>query len=188
MNRPVSLSPAYHLALRVAGLFVWIFLALPVFDSATRNGEPISGTQWAFWLMLFFLFAPAFWVSSSSKIRARWIQVIALVLQTACVLGMTSIYQGYLIGFLLVIVSWEVALIMPVQVASVWAAVDSALWIYFQELHYHPGCRWSATGALLCFQVFAIVTAAVARREAAAREDQTRINAELVSTRELLRE
>src|SRR5215470_17496915 len=139
MNRAASLSPAHHLALRAAGLFVWVFLALPVFDSATRNGEPISGTQWAFWLVLFFLFAPAFWISSSTKIHARWIQVVALVLQTACVLGMTSIYKGYLIGFLLVIVSWEVALIMPVQVAIAWAAVDSALWIYFQEPHYHLG-------------------------------------------------
>ncbi|HEX2331246.1 MAG TPA: histidine kinase [Candidatus Angelobacter sp.] len=188
MSRPVLFSQAHHLALRIAGLFVWIFLALPVFDSATRNGEPISGTEWVFWLVLFFLFAPAFWISSTTKIHARWIQVAALALQTACVLGMTSIYQGYLIGFLLVIVSWEVALIMPVQVAIAWATIDSGLWIYFQEPHYHLGWRWSATGALLGFQVFAIVTAAVARGEAAAREDQTRINAELVSTRALLRE
>jgi two-component system, NarL family, sensor histidine kinase DesK len=41
---------------------------------------------------------------------------------------------------------------------------------------------------LLGFQVFAIVTAAVARCEATAREDQARVTAELVSTRELLRE
>lgn len=77
---------------------------------------------------------------------------------------------------------------LPVKVAIAWAAIDSGLWIYFQEPHYHFGWRWSATGALLGFQVFAIVTAAVARGEAAAREDQTRVNAELVSTRELLRE
>jgi signal transduction histidine kinase len=50
------------------------------------------------------------------------------------------------------------------------------------------GWRWSATGALLGFQAFAIITAAIARSEASGREDQARINADLVSTRELLRE
>src|SRR5215472_2595395 len=180
MNRAAPVSPLYHLAFRIAGLFIWLFLSLPVFDSSTRNGEPISGRQWIVWLVLFFLFAPAFWISSSSKPRALWVRITALVVQTTCVLGMTSIYQGYLIGFLLVIVSWQVALILPLKVAIAWAAIDSGLWIYFQEPHYHLGWRWSATGALLGFQVFAIVTAAVARGEAAAREDQTRVNAELV--------
>lgn len=188
MNRAVSLSPLHHLAFRVAGLFIWGFLALPVFDSATRKGEPISGAPWIAWLVLFFLFAPAFWISSAAKPRAPWVQLAALALQTVCVLGMTYIYQGYLIGFLLVIVSWELALIMPAKVALTWAAIDSALWVFFQEPHYHLGWRWSATGAFFGFQVFAIVTAAIARREAIAREDQARINAELVSTRELLRE
>jgi signal transduction histidine kinase len=188
MNRAVPVSPLYHLAFRIAGLFIWLFLSLPVFDSSTRNGEPISGRQWIAWLVLFFLFAPAFWISSSSKPRALWVRITALVVQTACVLGMTYIYQGYLIGFLLVIVSWQVALILPLTAAVCWAVVDSGLWVFFQEPHYHLGWRWSATGAFFGFQVFAIVTAAISRREAEGREEQARVNSELVSTRELLRE
>jgi signal transduction histidine kinase len=101
---------------------------------------------------------------------------------------MTAIYQGYLIGSLLVIISWQVALILPMSTAILWAVVASGLWIFYQEPHFHLGWRWSATGAFLGFQAFAIVTAAIARSEATAHEDQARINAELVSTRELLRE
>ena len=112
----------------------------------------------------------------------------ALAVQTGCVLGMTAIYQGYLIGCLLVIVSWQVALIRPVSTAILWSAAASGLWIFYQEPHYHLGWRWSATGAFLGFQAFAIVTAAIARSEATGREEQARVNAELVSTRELLRE
>ena len=138
--------------------------------------------------MLFFSFAPAFWISSSPKARATWLRVLALAVQTVCVLGMTAIFQGYLVGFLLVIVSWQLALVLPVRAAIVWAVTDSFLWIVFQEPHYHLGWRWSATGALLGFQAFAIITAAIARSEASAREGQARINADLVSTRELLRE
>lgn len=114
--------------------------------------------------------------------------MVALVVQTACVLGMTGIFQGYLVGFLLIIVSWQTALVLPLQAAAAWAVLDSALWVFFQEPHYHLGWRWSATGALFGFQAFAIITAAMARSEAAALEDQARINADLVSTRELLRE
>jgi len=188
MHRAVSIRAQYHVALRAVGLILWVFLSLPVFGDSTRKGETLSGTQWIAWLTLFFLFAPAFWISSSPKPRAPWGRIFALVLQTGCVLGMTAIYQGYLIGCLLVIVSWQVALIAPVSTATLWAVAASALWIFYQEPHYHLGWRWSATGAFLGFQAFAIVTAAIAKSEADGREEQARINAELISTRELLRE
>jgi signal transduction histidine kinase len=167
---------------------MWVFLSLPVFSSSTRKGEALSGSQWIAWLVLFFLFAPAFWISSSPKPREQWVRISALAVQTGCVLGMTAIYQGYLIGCLLVIISWQVALICPVNTAILWAVAASGLWIFYQEPHYHLGWRWSATGAFLGCQAFAIVTAAIARSEAAGREEQARVNAELVSTRELLRE
>lgn len=188
MQRAVSITARYHVALRATGLFLWVFLSLPIFGSSTRKGEALSGTYWIVWLALFFLFAPAFWISSSPKPREQWLRLSALAVQTACVLGMTAIYQGYLIGCLLVLISWQVALICPVGTAILWAVVTSGLWIFYQEPHYHLGWRWSATGAFLGFQAFAIVTAAIARSEAVGREEQARVNAELVSTRELLRE
>lgn len=188
MQRAVSSAARYHVALRATGLFMWVFLSLPVFSSSTRKGEALSGSQWIAWLVLFFLFAPAFWISSSPKPREQWVRISALAVQTGCVLGMTAIYQGYLIGCLLVIISWQVALICPVNTAILWAVAASGLWIFYQEPHYHLGWRWSATGAFLGCQAFAIVTAAIARSEATGREEQARVNAELVSTRELLRE
>ncbi|HEY6412473.1 MAG TPA: histidine kinase [Edaphobacter sp.] len=188
MQRAVPSAARYHVALRATGFFIWAFLSLPVFDRSTRKGEPLSGAHWIAWLALFFMFAPAFWISSSPKPREQWVRMCALAVQTGCVLGMTAIYQGYLIGCLLVIISWQVALILPVSAAILWAVTASALWIFYQEPHFHMGWRWSATGAFLGFQAFAIVTAAIARSEAAGREEQARINAELVSTRELLRE
>jgi signal transduction histidine kinase len=101
---------------------------------------------------------------------------------------MTAIFQGYMVGVLLVLVSWQVALVLPLRATILWAIADSSLWIFFQEPHYHLGWRWSGTGALLGFQAFAIIAATIARSEASSREDQARINAELISTRELLRE
>ncbi len=188
LKEKLPASPRYHFAFRTVGLFVWVFLSLPAFDSTTRNGEPISSSQWVLWLVLFCSFAPAFWISSSPKASAPSTRILALAAQTGCVLGMTAIFQGYMVGFLLVLVSWQAALVLPVRAAILWAIADSGLWIFFQEPHYHLGWRWSGTGALLGFQAFAIIAATIARSEANGREDQARINAELVSTRELLRE
>lgn len=188
LQRTLPASARYHLAFRIAGLFMWGFLSLPIFDSSTRKGESLSSSHWVVWLFLFFAFAPAFWISSSPKDRNPWIRVVALAVQTGCVLGMTAAYQGYLVGFLLIIVSWQLALVLPLRAAIAWALADSFLWVFFQEPHYHLGWRWSATGALLGFQAFALTAAAIARSEATAREDQARINAELVSTRDLVRE
>ena len=173
---------------RIAGLFMWAFLSLPVFDSSSRKGESLASGGWIAWLILFFAFAPAFWISSSPRDSSPWLRVVALAVQTGCVLGMTAVYQGYLVGFLLIVISWQAALVLPLHAAIAWALVDSCLWVFFQEPHYHLGWRWSATGALLGFQSFALMAAAIAKSESRGREDQARINAELVSTRELLRE
>jgi len=188
VQRALPSSPRYHLALRIAGLFIWVFQALPAFDSTTRVGEAISPAQWTAWLTLFFGYGLAFWVSSSPNALPPAIRILALAAQTGCILGMTAIYQGYLVGFLLLVVTWQVALALPVRLAILWAIAESGLWVFFQEPHFHMGWRWSATGAFLGLQVFALVSAALARAEAAMRDEQARINAELVSTRELLRE
>lgn len=116
------------------------------------------------------------------------VRIMLLGGQTVCVLAMTSLFQNYLVGFLLIVVSWQVALLLPLQAAATWAVLDSAAWVFFQEPHFHMGWRWGATGAFFGLQVFALVAAAIARTEAELREEQGRVNAELISTRELLRE
>src|SRR5262249_47728968 len=96
---------------------MWALMSVPTFEASTRKGESLSGGAWIAWLILFFSFAPAFWISSSPKPRATWIRVLALAVETGCVVGMTAIYQGYLVGLLLIIVSWQVALVLPVRAA-----------------------------------------------------------------------
>lgn len=181
-------SRSYHHVLRAIGVGIWVFLGLPIFDSSTRRGYTLTREQWLTWLAFFLLFGPAFWYSSDTNPRPPSRRAGALLLETVAVLAMTSLLQDYFVGFLLVIVSWQVALLLPLRIAITWTLGASALLIYFLEPHYYMGWRWGATGAFLGFQVFSIVTAALAKGESESREDQARINADLVSTRELLRE
>jgi len=181
-------SQSYHRVLRAAGIGTWIFLGLPIFDSSTRRGYTLTHTQWLAWLALFLVFGPAFWYSSIRGARSQPLRIAALLVETFAAIGMTHLLQDYFVGFLLVIVSWQVALLLPLRVAVGWVTAASALLLYYLEPHYHMGWRWGATGAFIGFQVFVVIAASMAKSEAEAREDQARINAELVSTRELLRE
>lgn len=181
-------SQSYHRILRGIGIGTWVFLGLPILDSATRRGYSLTLSQWLTWLGFFLLFGPAFWYSSDTKPRPQVNRVTALLLETTAAIGMTFLLQDYFVGFLLVIVSWQVALLLPLRLSIIWVLGASALLLYFLEPHYYMGWRWGATGAFLGFQVFSIVTAALAKTESKSREDQARVNAELVSTRELLRE
>ena len=181
-------SASYHRILRAVGVGTWIFLGLPILSASTRSGYTLTSLQWRAWLVFFLLFGPAFWYSSSTKTRPVLSRMGALVIETVAVLGMTYLLFDYFVGFLLVIVSWQVALLLRWRIAIIWMLIATALLLYFLDPHYYMGWRWGATGALLGFQAFAIVTAALARAESELREDQGRVNAELVSTRELLRE
>jgi signal transduction histidine kinase len=181
-------SRSYHRVLRAIGIGTWIFLGLPILDSATRRGYTLTHARWFTWLGFFLLFGPAFWYSSDTKCRPRVLRVITLLIETIAAIGMTFVLQDYFVGFLLVIVSWQIALVLPLRLAIPWVLGASALLLYCLDPHYYMGWRWGATGAFLGFQVFSIVTAALAKSESKSREDQARINAELVSTRELLRE
>jgi len=182
-------SAGYHRVLRGVGLGTWVFLGLPILDSATRRGyHDLTATQWTVWLACFWLFGPAFWYSSSPNPATPVRRILALLVESVAVLGMTFILQDYFVGFLLMIVSWQVALLLSTPIALAWMLGASALLIIFLEPHYYMGWRWGATSAFVGFQIFAMVTAALARREAESRDDLARINAELISTRELLRE
>lgn len=188
MQQALPSSLGYHRVLRAAGIGIWVFLGLPILDSATRRGESFTPVQWTAWLMLFAVFGPAFWFSSTTRARSLTVRVFALVLQTVAALGMTLLQRDYFVGCLLVLVSWQLALHLPLRVVAGWVLADSALWIYLLQPSYHMGWRWSASGAFFGFQVIAIITAAIANSEALARQNQAHINAELVATRELLRE
>jgi hypothetical protein len=111
-------SQSHDRVLRAIG---WAFLGLPILDSATRRGYTLSYSEWLTWLGFFLLFGPAFWYSSDTKPRPKAMRVIALSVETLAVVVMTFLLQDYFVGFLLVIVSWQVALLLPLRLAIPWS-------------------------------------------------------------------
>jgi len=188
MGSGVPPSLAYHRWLQGTGLCTWLILGLPVLSNATREGENLIGARWIAWLVMFFAFGPALWISSSLTLRRSGYRMGSLLVESVAAIGMTYLLPSYFVGFLLVVVSWQLALFLPLHVAGIWALTNTVGLLYVLHPNYHMGWRWAAGAAYLGFQAFAIITAAMAKREALARQEEARMNAELASTRELLSE
>jgi signal transduction histidine kinase len=184
------LSGAYHRVLRFAALATWALLGLPVILGFLRHKyHGFSSHDFTLWLLAFAVFGPALWLSSQLPAgRSQPIRIVALAFESVAALSMIYLLPGYFLGFLLVIVSWQLALFFSKATAILWAVLQTLvlLWIYAPTCDF--GWGWAATGSYVGFQAFAMITAFVARSEATLRQDLGRTNAELQATRELLAE
>src|SRR5262249_59983856 len=116
MRTRLPTSHSFHGILRYVGIGTWAFLGLPALD-ATRRGYTLTDQQWSAWVGFFLVFGPSFWYASASSRRPLWGRTAALLLQTISTLGMTFLMQDYFVGFLQVIVSWQVALRLALRAA-----------------------------------------------------------------------
>jgi len=184
------LPVVYHRVLRIAALSTWVILGAPVILRAIGHTyHHFSSHLFAIWLIAFIIFGPAFWISSETSTRSkRRLKIAALVIETAAVIVMICWRPDYFVGFLLVIVSWQLALYFTMRTAIIWVTVQT----FFLLAIFAPICDfgwgWASTGMYVCFQAFAMVTAFVARSEAESRRDLAQTNIELHKTRELLAE
>jgi len=101
---------------------------------------------------------------------------------------MVYLIPCFSISILLVPVAWQAALQRPLRVSIFWIVLQSALLAAIFYTGLTSGLSLFATNTALGFQLFALLTALVVRREARARLELSRANAELRAARELLAE
>jgi signal transduction histidine kinase len=108
-------------------------------------------------------------------------------IQTVTALLMTWLVPCYSIGIILVLVTWHLALLLPVRLALVWVLVQTAA---LATILYSRSSALAlfATSTSLAFQLFGIITSSVAKSESRARRELALANVELRATRELLAE
>ena len=100
---------------------------------------------------------------------------------------MVYLVPCYSIGVILVLVAWQLALLLPLPIALVWVFIQTTLLAAFLYMR-SSGLALFATSISVAFQLFALITAYVAKSESRARSELERANAELRATRELLAE
>jgi signal transduction histidine kinase len=180
---------AHHRVLRYAGIGTWAALGAPLVVWLLYNPSYLVKPPIAAGLLCFALFGPAFWFSSGREGQLpRWARVAAFAVETLVGLVSVFIFPSELMGFLLVIVSWQLALSFSMRTAIIWAAIQTVLLLLAYAPTKNFPWGWAAGWKYVGFQAFAMVTAFVARSEADSRRDLARTNAELEATRELLTE
>ena len=178
----------YHRLLRATGFGIWFTLLLPVLVGAYKKTEGLNWPKAEPWIVLWLVFGIALWLATVSHHSTPRFRVSMLGLQTAAAIGMSWLQPNYYVGFLLVVIAWQLALLVPQKVAIAWVLAQTTLLLIILAPICKTGWGWAAAGIYLGFQCFALMTAFLARKEMQARAEQARINAELIATRELLAE
>jgi signal transduction histidine kinase len=183
-----ALATQYHRFLRAVGFGIWITLLLPVLVGAHRRAEGLDWSKAYPWIALWLVFGAALWLATAPT---RWkpkSRIAMLVVQTLAAISMSWLQPNYYVGFLLVVIAWQLALLLPETMAAIWVFAQSLLLLIILAPICKTGWGWAASGIYLGFQCFALMTGFLARREMQAKAEQARINVELLATRELLAE
>jgi signal transduction histidine kinase len=168
--------------LRFAGLFACLLVAAPAFIDGP--GGPAAFAPWLGSLVVF----AALYAWTTGRLSPAPLVYAALAVQAACVIVMVATQCRGLEGTLLVLVAMELGLVAPRRVGLLWIAAQSPALFWAIQHHWSLRPALLFTPPYLGFQVLAFLVVELLRREAKARADLARANAELVSTRELLAE
>ena len=191
----MNLSLLHNPILRLIGISSWLIASVPTVFDVLRHPHQTTAARLIVWATAFGLFGLSFWITSSAtsdftcnrRIK-RALHVPLIALQTAATLVMVYLIPCYSIGILLVIVAWQLPLLLSLGPTLLWLLAQTAALATILYLGYLSNLTMFATNTSLGFQLFAFVTATIAKRESRARQDLMRTNAELRATRELLEE
>jgi signal transduction histidine kinase len=159
-----------------AGLLTWALTSLPTV---------LAGRVTVAWVLGVGVFVVAFLVTVTGGARDVRARVVLLAVQSAAALvavwtGGTSYAPA-----LLAVVAGQAPLVLEGRLPMAWIGAQTVGLALIELSMEKTSFAVASTGAYFGFQVFAFGAARLAQREAAARDEVTRINAELLATREL---
>jgi signal transduction histidine kinase len=171
-------------ALRAVGYLLLLVVGLPV-ALDLPHGLNAKLTEWA---LAYVVFGAAFHVAASAPEAARSRRLRGLAVMIPAMLAMAAVLPCHFDSMALVIVASQAALVLsPLQTAALIVAQSAVLGFF---LVCAENVR-EGVGTMLAFvagEAFAAVAVHTARREAEAKGELARANAELCATRSLLEE
>ena len=185
--------------LRAAGLYTWALVGIPIVGNAwflpPSSGSDGLGINVPMALGTYLAFGASYWLATRGlgERTRSWpapLDLLLLAVLTASAVAVGFYTQTGLSGVLMLIVAGVLPWLLGLRLAVAWlvlafvalvpaftALPDFNFWEAVFQSTFYVG-----------FAAFVLVTAYVAREQAAAREEQRRLNAELRATRALLAE
>lgn len=184
--------------LRLAGLFTWAVVGLPLLYSwlmpmlEQPGGDVLAlrPTPWQGWLAYAAFGAGYAWLTRDLGRRRRAMELLVLLVLTLASIGLSYFSESGLGSVLLMVAASVLPWLLPVPVGVGWllASQLAVTPVFVRWLHF-PLVEAAMQSVLYAgFSGFVFVTSLVARQQALARDEQRRLNAELRATRALLAE
>ncbi len=182
--------------LRLAGLFTWALVSLPLIYTQYAPEEGVSqpGAIEATWLFLSYLAFGGcyFWLTRglSAEGHTSWYDRLALLVLTVSALVVSYISATGLGSILMMVAAGVIPWLLSKRVGVVWLVLSQLAVLPVYSLIMGLPLFEALLQSLLYggFSMFVFVTSLVARQQTQAREEQRRLNAELRATRLLLAE
>jgi signal transduction histidine kinase len=181
------LSPNSKRLFRVALLGAMATPLLLVLVTLARNPAAYSKTRILLWLCAYAAFTLLFWLTSrqADKLSRAWLTA-SLIVQIAPVLLMINGICSGSEGALLVVVAGQLAPLFSLPIALSWVAGQTLLMGVVIRSHFSFEIALTLSASWLGVQVFTVLMSQAVAREATARSQLAKLNAELRATQQLL--
>ncbi len=182
--------------LRLAGLFTWALVSLPLVYTqyAPEEGMLPPGTGEVVWLFAAYLAFGGcyFWLTRGLNAAGHsgWYDRLALLVLTISALAVSYISGTGLGSILMMVAAGVIPWLLSKRVGVIWLVLSQLAVLPVYSLIIGLPLFEALLQSLLYggFSMFVFVTSLVARQQTQAREEQRRLNAELRATRLLLAE
>jgi signal transduction histidine kinase len=183
-------SPSQLLLLRIAGTGVCFTLLLLRTLLLLESGIFLREIAHAFWLIPMTIFVTALWAATSTKTLNISVFRLLLLLQSVSVLTLGFVMGGQgaanYLGYLLLIVTIEIALTLPLRAAVPWILVQTSLLAVSYRMA--DGSNTTTAAVSVIFKLFTYAIVLALKQEADARSRMAALHAEMIASRELLAE
>lgn len=181
--------------LRLAGLFTWVMVGLPLAYSQFENLHSRADMGgWAILLFVAYLsFGTAYyWLTRilRSDSHTSWLDRGLLLLLTVSALGVSFLSGSGLGSILMMVAAGVIPWMLSVRLGVLWLLVSqlAVAPVYYLLLRFPLFEAVMQSLLYGGFSMFIFVTSLVARQQTEARDEQRRLNSELRATRALLAE
>src|SRR5215470_18132869 len=139
------------------------------------------------WLSAYMVFSLVFWFTArrSERLSRTW-PALVLMGETALALLMVNFICSGSEGALLVVVAAQLSPLFSLPVSLSWVGAQTLLMGLVIRSHFSLEIALTLSISWLGFQVFTVLMSHATAREAIARNDLTKLNAELRATQQLL--
>ena len=181
----MELSPSSQRLFRCALLGTMATPLVIVVLSLVRHPASLRKDRILLWLSAYAIFSFVFWLTAKQrqKISRVW---PPLIVETALVLLMVNSICSGSEGALLVVVAGQLAPVFSLPVSLSWVGGQTLLMGLVIRSHFPLEIALALSVSWLGFQVFTVLISQAATREAVARNDLAKLNAELRATQQLL--